>query len=283
MQGLLGIAASPCARAGQNAICRFLMWCKHCRQDVPGIHSSASSSLSCARCGAVLAVAGSAVPRAALTETAEHGFNLAGASSGRSGAGSEAWDLEQKIRRLQAKTGTSRRIDRASSLPSHAARPVATPPRRRKHAAHTRVRVPHYRKSRRKRRSSMLAWGLLSLGLMALACGIALLVWSFVERRDELWSLGLPIAVGGQVGLLLGLVLQIERVWQNSRDAVSRLDRVDTQLQDLERHTATASMTHGTAAQAFYSHMAESATPQMLLADLQGQIHMLAAEFGRRT
>ncbi len=261
---------------------RLLMWCKHCRQDVPGIHSSASASLSCARCGAVLAAAAEAIPRAGLADAAEHGFDLTGATGSGSSTEPDAWELDQKVRRLQAKTGSRRRVDRPSTPVAHGASGFQAGTEAQACEPCARPRA-YYRKSRRKGRSSMLAWALLSLGLMAFACGVALLVWSFVERRDELWSLGLPIAVGGQVGLLLGLVLQLERVWQNSRDAVSRLERVDTQLQDLERQQAAARVTHGTAAQAFYTHMADSATPQMLLADLQGQIHMLAAELGRRS
>ena len=219
---------------------RLLMWCKHCRQDVPGIHSSASASLSCARCGAVLAAAAEAIPRAGLADAAEHGFDLTGAAGGGSATEPDAWELDQKVRRLQAKTGSRRRIDRPSTPVAHVARAV---PGRHVGAGMRAMRAPA-----RAVLSQITAQGsieharlgLLSLGLMAFACGVALLVWSFVERRDELWSLGLPIAVGGQVGLLLGLVLQLERVWQNSRDAVSRLERVDTQLQDLERQQAAA-------------------------------------------
>jgi hypothetical protein len=127
-----------------------------------------------------------------------------------------------------------------------------------------------------------MAWVALALGLMAFACGTALLVLSHLSRRDELWTLGLPVAIGGQVGLLVGLVLQLERIWQNSRYAARKLDRVDAQLYELERAASVASVTHGTAAQAFYTHLADGANPHLMLADLKGQIDLLAAELGRR-
>jgi hypothetical protein len=116
---------------------------------------------------------------------------------------------------------------------------------------------------------------------MAFACGTALLVCAALEQRDELWDLGLPIAVGGQVGLLLGLVLQLERVWQNSRDAVHQLERVDAHLHHLERTTSLAAATPPTASQAFYTHLAHQASPELLLADLQGQLDVLSERLGR--
>jgi len=48
-----------------------------------------------------------------------------------------------------------------------------------------------------------------AVGLMALACGGVLLVWSLATARDELWNLGLPIAVAGQVAVLLGAGLTL--------------------------------------------------------------------------
>jgi hypothetical protein len=122
----------------------------------------------------------------------------------------------------------------------------------------------------------------MSLGLMSLVCGGVLLGWSIVEDRPELWTLGLPLAAGGQVGLLVGLVLQLESVWLNSRYTVSKLDEVDSQLDHLERTTTMLGVTHSSAAQAFYSHMADDADPQMLLVDLKGQLDLLARSMARR-
>ena len=128
-----------------------------------------------------------------------------------------------------------------------------------------------------------MAWGVLSLGLMTFACGAVLLGWSFVENRPELWRLGMPIAVAGQVGLLLGLVLQLERIWINGRDAARKLEQVNSQLHHLEQTASMLGVTHGTAAQAFYAHMADEANPHMLLADLKGQLDLLAASISKRS
>jgi hypothetical protein len=247
------------------------MWCKQCGQDVPGI-SSASGELCCARCGAVHRAARQR-PAVNLEQTARHGLDLAAGP-----AGLEDWQLEQSVRDLQARVGISgasqspeaapiRRIDAA-----HRSLPRRKPPRRKK------TSKP---KSRGDVGSSLLAWSLMSVGLMLFACGGVLLGWSMVEDRPELWNIGLPIAAGGQVGLLLGLVLQLERVWQNSRYTVRKLDRVDSQLDHLERTTTMLGVTHGSASQAFYAHMADQSNPQILLADLKGQLDLLAMSMSR--
>ena len=103
-----------------------------------------------------------------------------------------------------------------------------------------------------------------------------LLAWSWVAGRHELWQLGMPIAIVGQAALLLGLILQLERVWQNSRYAAGRLEHVDEQLNQLKRATTMLSVSHSSASNAFYAHMSEGASPQLLLADLKSQLDLLA-------
>jgi len=124
---------------------------------------------------------------------------------------------------------------------------------------------------------------LLTLGTFGFVYGAVLLAWSFVEDRLDLWSFGVPGVVGGQAFLLLGLALQLDSVWQNSRFAVRKLDHVDTQLHQLERTTTLMCTTHGSASQAFYAHMADQANPYLLAADLKGQVDMLARSIAKRS
>jgi hypothetical protein len=258
------------------------MWCRACRQDVPGISPATAGSPRCARCGSELSAdagpqAGHAV---GLAESAAKGLDLSTPQSLASASGGlDDWEIEQSVRDLQARVGNSHRVDRASRRTE---RTAERKPKLRVHGRHAGQIRPHKRKKVSRLRSSTLAWTVLSLGLMAFACGAVLMVWSFVEQRQELWNLGLPAAVAGQVGLLLGLILQLERIWQNSRDAVRKLEQVDSQLHNLERAAAMMGVTHGSAAQAFYAHMADDANPQMLLADLKGQIDLLALSMSRR-
>jgi hypothetical protein len=135
------------------------------------------------------------------------------------------------------------------------------------------------------RRSSsalgVLAWIALSLGTTTFACGGMLLGWSLVAERQELWSLGLPIALGGQIVLLIGLVLQLDRLWHDSRHAAAKLDHVDQQLHDLKTATTMLGTSHSSAASAFYSHLSHGASPQLLLADLKSQLDLLAVRIGQ--
>ncbi len=133
-----------------------------------------------------------------------------------------------------------------------------------------------------KRRGSRLGWCLLAIGLMAFACGGVLLGWSLVQSRNDLWTLGMPIMLGGQFGLLIGLILQFDYLWQNNRQTSDELHRVDQRLHDLNHSTTLLGTTHSSAAQAFYGHLAEGANPQLLLADLKSQIDLLAVKMSRR-
>lgn len=134
-----------------------------------------------------------------------------------------------------------------------------------------------------RRRTSLFDWAVLLLELLAFACGAALIGWSFVGKWTELWNLGVPIEVAGQVSLLLGLMLQLERIWQNSRYAVRKLEQFDSKLYNLQQSAAMLGATHTSAAQAFYSHMADDADPHMLLADLKGQLDLVAMSISKRS
>lgn len=131
---------------------------------------------------------------------------------------------------------------------------------------------------RKPRRSSPLAWTAIALGLMAFVCGAMLLGWSLVTGRNELWSVGLPIALVGQFALLFGLIWQLDGLWQGNRDAAEKLDDVDGRLDDLNKTATLLTTAHSSPAQAFYVHMAGGASPQLLLADLKGQLDLLAMQ-----
>jgi hypothetical protein len=254
------------------------MWCPQCGQEVPGVTLSMSGRMTCARCGGPLGPSDAQNRRGdGLADAAAHGVDL-GAPSGRERHSRyEQWRLDQQVRDVQAKAGRWHRVDQRPAPPM-----AASPPHSYSYPRRGRSPKRGRKRARPPRRSSFIAWAVLSLGLTAFACGAALLVVSLLEQRQDLWNIGIPVAVGGQVGLLLGLALQLERIWQNSRDAVRKLDEVDTQLCELERTTSLMHVTHGSAAQAFYAHMAHDASPELLLADLKGQLDLLAEEVARR-
>jgi hypothetical protein len=129
-------------------------------------------------------------------------------------------------------------------------------------------------------RPGIWAWSLLLLGVMGLACGAVLVGCSYLPGRHDLWAMGLPVLLAGQAVLLVGLVLQIERVWRNSRAYSRQLQRVDQEVSQLNRSAALWATTASPPATAFYQHLAHGASSQVLLADLKGQIDLLATRTG---
>jgi hypothetical protein len=104
---------------------------------------------------------------------------------------------------------------------------------------------------------------------------------SFLAGHGELWNVGLPLVLSGQAALLLGLVLQLDGLWQSNRETSETLDELDSQISDLKQTARLLSSSHGPANKSFYAHMAEGASPHRLLADLQGQLDILAVEISR--
>jgi len=73
-------------------------------------------------------------------------------------------------------------------------------------------------------RGGFLAWMFLSFGLMAFTCGAIMLVWSVVQGREELWTVGVPLALGGQGGIIFGLMGLVEAASHRQKQASSLLD-----------------------------------------------------------
>jgi hypothetical protein len=121
----------------------------------------------------------------------------------------------------------------------------------------------------------------LSLGSVAFVCGVTLLGWSMATGRQELWTIGLPVTLAGQVALMVGLVFQLDRLWRDNRDAAAKLDSVDEQLRDLKTTTTLLGTSHGANSGVFYSHFAGGAGPQLLLTDLKSQLDLLAIKIAQ--
>jgi hypothetical protein len=126
--------------------------------------------------------------------------------------------------------------------------------------------------------TAWLSWPLLVLGLTTLVCGGVLLVWSLVGARPDLWPLGLPLALGGQMTLVVRLVLQLHGLRHDHRTATARLESVDDALDELRSaNILTTASQNAPGGGNFYAHLAGGAGPALLLADLKGQLDLLAA------
>jgi hypothetical protein len=267
------------------------MWCRNCAQDVPGIPSIDAGEFSCARCGRPL----TPISPRATGATSYSARRAAGSAGGVSSAAEsppryDGWDIDEQLRHFGRVLGppvpadepcepagrSKYRLDAAHDLP----------------AAHA-TRGRHSRKKARPRHSkaerhapgdgflAFLAWMTLSLGAMGLACGLSLMGWSMHTGRQELWTIGMPISLAGQIAIVLGLVLQVDRVWRDHRHAAAKMDTVDEQLRDLKTATSILGTTYGPSS-AFYAHWSGGAGAEVLLGDLKSQLDLLAVKLAKQ-
>lgn len=254
------------------------MWCKHCRQDVPGLASPDEEGLLCARCGATID-ADSFIPADASPPPAA-------ASPGDEPAAGDGlepydpWEMDEQLRHIERVLARSKAPDQRCP-PARQAEPA------RLDAAHhttTSWHLPpagssvHTRPKNAAALSTALTWAALSLGTMALFCGGILLGWSMLTGREELWNVGLPIALGGQIALLVGLVMQLDRVFHASRDTSAQLHRVEGQIQQL--NTVAAGAERQLSGNTLAVHGAEDPTAEHLLGDLKGRLDLLSPKSG---
>lgn len=280
------------------------MWCSTCQQDVPGIAVKGDGNrICCARCSGMLAgekgqgaVLRSAEEKAAAPKSDTTKSDPLKAEALKADAASSVspeaerqetpqvespapvrrsppvddWELEADLAAV-TRMMRSLRIDSASTSTP---RPLSASP-----AATTSLpplaaaAAQGERRTRRSRRTGLFTWPILMLGMMAFTCGGVLLGWSFVTGRGELWAYGMPAVLAGQGLLVLGLVLQLEGLWQNHRDTLDELDR---ELAELRHAASLLTASHSGPGQSFYAHMAEGASPHLLLADVKGQLDLIA-------
>jgi hypothetical protein len=261
------------------------MWCSTCQQDVPGLGSPSSGGyLRCGKCGGELLGhqvesrdrEGPATPvtRASAAENAGLEKLLRGAP-----LSNDDWTLEAEVRGVQRLVGSMKshsaiavHMPHAAPATWHSAPPPSSPE---PSAASPWVTPPL--------RSHTAAWTILSLGLATFACGAVLLGWSLVAQREDLWPVGMPLALIGQAGLVLGLVLQLDGLWHTNRSTAEALSELDGELKNVRQATTLLSTSHSGGAQSFYLHLAEGASPQLLLADLKGQMDLLAQQMARQS
>jgi hypothetical protein len=273
------------------------MWCSTCQQDVPALGSASEGNLlRCGKCGDALAAStghtpignqpsADAAPAPTTTEnvTLEKLLRFGPLSN-------EDWAIEAELRGVQRLLSS---LKSHSSDVSDALKPP-TPhiaPRQWKNApsrlAAVEVASNDSRDSSKQiavtqPRTHLAAWIILSIGLAVFACGAVLLGWSLIAKRDDLWPIGMPLALIGQAGLILGLILQLDGLWNSSRQTAAVLSELDGELKNVRQATTLLSTSHSGGAQSFYLHLAEGASPQMLLADLKGQMDLLAQQMAKQ-
>ena len=264
------------------------MWCRHCRQDVPALSAGDNREYCCPRCGEAICL--DAHQAASGSPEADPGKSdspsLAVVEGANQPPSYDGWEVDEELRHIERllQTGRATSGDVEASCRPAASRfdlPHANGPAWHVPAA---GQPDRQRKTHRDNRGSapgFITWLALSLGTTGFVCGGVLLGWSLATGRQELWSVGLPVALVGQIALLIGLVLQLDRLWHDNREAAAKLDNVDEQLHDLKATTTLLGTHQGSASSRFYAHFAGGAGPQLLLADLKSQLDLLAMKIAQ--
>ncbi len=121
---------------------------------------------------------------------------------------------------------------------------------------------------------------LFSLGAFILGSG--LICCSLVTDRVDLWRFGLPSVLVGQAGVIIGLILQLSRLRRSQSITVERLDELEQRLHEVQRTVAPSSTSRGLpTSTSIYWQLAHGASPNLLLADLQGQLDLLNSRLRR--
>jgi hypothetical protein len=256
------------------------MWCSNCQQDVPGL---GSSSAGCPRCGKCSAETPTAIDQSTPTRQLPPEFSSTSPVTATTvkrvlhlpPLSNDDWALEAELR------GVQRLVKSLKARDDH--RPIAPAAPQQFHSVAVDSRSSAAPSSSPQQpRTHTAAWLILSLGLAVFACGAVLLAWSLVAQRPDLWPVGMPLTLIGQAGLILGLVLQLDGLWTTSRSTAAALSELDGELKNVRQATSLLSTSHSSGAQSFYLHLAEGASPQLLLADLKGQMDLLAQQMARK-
>ena len=196
------------------------MWCAKCRKDAPAVPSRDDpDAIQCLLCGAKSVLASDL--------SASGGAPAADASAQVVHRVESACPIEPPPRIAEAGDWETP-AGRTARVPSTA--PVACPTRDLASILPRTAPRSLDRSSIHRPRSNAVCWLLLTLGIALFACGASLIGYSFLGEREALWDLGTPLVLAGQATFLVGLVLQLDVIWQQSRDTHRTLRQLDQRL-----------------------------------------------------
>lgn len=209
------------------------MWCQNCRQDVPGLASPEGRGPCCARCSQPLRSASdSEAPAATVAAPPEASTTSTLRIDRPSVPRFDPWEANERLRHAERVLQSIPRLPRNDTA----------------RGERIRIDVPRYAEyeptkparaardtTERGTVASGVAWTLLGLGMAAFACGAALAIWGWSAGRAELTGLGMPIALGGQIALAIGFVLELTLTRRVKAQSPSPLAELDDHLEELRR------------------------------------------------
>lgn len=250
------------------------MWCPSCRQEVPGMASGIDGDLVCVRCGHALTL-----PDTPLTaaEPPEHTYPLTESDE----LLGDAWLARSAPFdpfEFDVPLGRARHVLRlanpAQPIDLHTAHLEPLPMALRS-AGRPREPKPPVKLRKPVTLISQIAWAAIALGVGAFVCGGILVGWSLFGSRPELWDLGLPIALGGQAALVVGLLLQLGRADDDDEEDAAR-EEINALYQQFDAMQSSQRLSSPSATHNYYTDPGFSSTPDAKLAELKGQLDSLA-------
>lgn len=180
------------------------MWCTTCRQEVPGLPAPGGTGFCCAKCHELIPLDSATISSPAVAEpaaTAELATEAERAPLDTTLPEFWAWQVNQQLRHAEQVVQSGRRRQLPTGQQLRIDEPARTAP----------PSEPAAVESAGAEESMMttFAWFVICAGVTALTCGSVLMAMSFYQERPELWQLGLPIMIIGQVALVLGMGLQL--------------------------------------------------------------------------
>jgi hypothetical protein len=122
----------------------------------------------------------------------------------------------------------------------------------------------------------LLAWLVVVTSALVLSTGLGTIAWSLSSHDLRYWNLAIGLSIGGQGGLILGLVMLIARLWRSSRYAAAKLHDVHARLGQVQQAAEAWNANRASSAPAFYADLVRGASPHIMLANLKGQVDQLA-------
>lgn len=266
------------------------MWCRTCQQDMPAVAHALSGRTVCSRCQRPMR-SGKPMHAAAICDEGLALDDPAAAAVAAAPPLANDWQSQQRARRLERELRRSTiEAPAASSVPLQGPRRF-DPPKQlfdsiQQVSAPSLISItpqlsaPTHAGSRRMQGGQVIAWMIVVAGMLVLAAGIGLVAWSLAARQMLYWNLAIGLTLGGQGALIFGLVLVLSRLWRNSRYASGKLQDVHTRLGQLQQTADVLATMRAGGAPSFYTDLMRGASPQVLLANLKGQVDQLAARVG---
>ena len=271
------------------------MWCGACQQDVPGVVASSSDpSFCCPRCGKPLCRAASW--RGQTPPPPPEMGKLSEVLAAEVDRGTyedlpefvelEDWEFEETIQEAERLV---RSVTRSPELGLAQLKHQRTDRSHRQRTPASMCRPPDETTpvtsastpTAPTQTNTSLPWVVLAIGLGVFVCGAALMGLSLVNQRPQLWQLGLPMVLGGQMAVLAVVIWQLDVAWNSHRATFVALHALDDQLRRLREDWNHQREPERTDEQPFYRHLAAGAAPDVLLADLKRQIDVLSTHLAR--